>query len=92
MRWYLSAHLAVAAVAASCAVQGPGAGVHSDPPGFLVGGWHGATILFRLVASIFTDTRIYAFPNSGFGYDFGFVAAICAWCIAWALSTGSSRQ
>jgi len=29
-------------------------------------------MLFSLIGSIFTDVRIYAFPNSGGWYDFGF--------------------
>jgi len=43
-----------------------------DPPGFFSGLWHGFIILFSLIGSIFTDARIYAFPNSGFWYDVGF--------------------
>jgi len=43
-----------------------------DPPGFFSGLWHGFIILFSLIGSIFTDVRIYAFPNSGGWYDFGF--------------------
>jgi hypothetical protein len=37
-----------------------------------MGFWHGLTILFSLIGSIFTDVRIYAFPNSGGWYDLGF--------------------
>jgi|GEM_PF-5247349 len=33
---------------------------------------HGFCILFSLIGSIFTDFRIYAFPNSGGWYDFGY--------------------
>lgn len=33
---------------------------------------HGFIIVFSLIGSIFTDVRIYAFPNSGFWYDLGF--------------------
>jgi hypothetical protein len=43
-----------------------------DPPGFLMGIVHGFCILFSLIGSIFTDVRIYAFPNAGGWYDFGF--------------------
>lgn len=43
-----------------------------DPPGFFSGLLHGFFILFSLVASIFTEHRIYAFPNSGGWYDFGY--------------------
>lgn len=58
-------------VIASCAHQ-PYAGTY-DPPGFLMGLVHGAILLFSFFTSIFMDHRIYAFPNSGFWYDCGFV-------------------
>jgi hypothetical protein len=35
--------------------------------------FHGFTILFSLIGSLFTDYRIYAYPNSGGWYDLGFV-------------------
>ncbi len=43
-----------------------------DAPGFFSGLLHGFLVLFSLVAGIFTDVRIYAFPNSGFWYDVGY--------------------
>ncbi len=49
-----------------------------DPPGFFSGLWHGFIILFSLIGSMFTDIRIYAFPNSGGWYDFGFFLGSCA--------------
>lgn len=67
----LSALVVVAALLTACATQphtaSPGA------PGFWSGLLHGFTILFSLIGSIFTDHRIYAFPNSGGWYDFGYV-------------------
>jgi len=44
-----------------------------DPPGFFSGLLHGFLILFSLIGSVFTDIRIYAFPNSGGWYDFGYL-------------------
>jgi len=44
-----------------------------DPPGFLLGLLHGFLILFSFIGSLFTDVRIYAFPNSGGWYDFGYL-------------------
>lgn len=44
-----------------------------DPPGLFSGIFHGATVLPALFASMLTDVRIYAFPNTGFFYDLGFV-------------------
>ena len=54
----------------SCATQPvPGS---ANPPGFFLGLFHGVTMFFSLIGSIFTDYRIYAFPNSGGWYDFGY--------------------
>ena len=54
----------------SCATQPAPSSL--DPPGFWSGVLHGFTILFSLIWSIFSDNRIYAFPNSGGWYDLGF--------------------
>jgi hypothetical protein len=62
----------VALVLQSCATQPPPETV-SNPPGFLWGLLHGFLILFSFIASLFTDYRIYAFPNSGGWYDFGYL-------------------
>lgn len=47
-------------------------------PGFLSGLLHGFIMLFSLIASIFTDVRIYNFPNSGGWYDLGYVIGAAA--------------
>jgi hypothetical protein len=44
----------------------------ANPPGFWLGLVHGFTMLFALVGELFTNYRIYAFPNSGGFYDLGF--------------------
>jgi len=44
-----------------------------DPPGFFMGFIHGLISPLALVGSIFMDIRVYAFPNSGGWYDFGFM-------------------
>ena len=37
-------------------------------------------MLFSFVASLFTDYEIYAFPNAGGWYNFGFlIGVICIW-------------
>lgn len=69
----------------SCAYQPYRPPDDSDLPGFFAGWCHGATALFALVASLFSEVRVYAFPNSGFGYDCGFVIAVVGWCIFWAV-------
>jgi hypothetical protein len=47
-----------------------------DPPGFLKGLLHGFIVLFSFIASLFTDYKIYAFPNAGGWYDFGFLLGV----------------
>ncbi len=44
-----------------------------DVPGFWAGWLHGFLILFGFIGSLFSDVRIYAFPNSGGWYDFGYL-------------------
>ena len=47
-----------------------------DPPGFWQGLLHGFIILFSFIGSLFTDYEIYAFPNSGVWYNFGFLMGV----------------
>lgn len=42
-------------------------------PGFWTGLLHGFLIVFSFIGSLFTDVRIYNFPNVGRWYDFGFL-------------------
>ncbi len=44
-----------------------------DPPGFFSGLLHGFLIMFNFIISLFTDYKIYSFPNTGSWYDFGFL-------------------
>ncbi len=39
--------------------------------GFLVGLFHGVTIVFNMIAALLLTSRIYAFPNFGHLYDLG---------------------
>ena len=65
-------------VLASCATQ-PEPDDY-DVPGFFSGLWHGFIIFFDLIGHIFdTNTRIYAFPNSGGWYDLGFCIGAGSW-------------
>src|SRR5260221_14108526 len=73
MRWRGLAIILLLAVGlslASCATQTV-PNVHK-PPGFLLGLLHRFISVFSLIGSLFFDTRIYGFPNSGSGYDLGF--------------------
>jgi hypothetical protein len=67
---------AAALLLQSCATQPPSPGF--GPPGFLLGLLHGFLILFSFIGSLFTDVRIYAFPNSGGWYDFGYLLGAMA--------------
>ncbi|MFM8821557.1 MAG: hypothetical protein ACKOD3_13650 [Phenylobacterium sp.] len=51
-----------------------------DAPGFLSGLLHGFLGWFALVAHIFSpEIRVYAYPNGGGWYDFGFLLGLTAW-------------
>ena len=60
-------------IAAGCAHQPKAAVDTADVPGFWSGSLHGFLIVFSFIGSLFTDVRIYQFPNSGIWYDFGYV-------------------
>ncbi len=70
--------LAVLAVGlVACASQPPG---QSGTPAFLAGLWHGVIAPIAFVISLFdNDVRMYAFPNAGRWYDFGFLLGIGVW-------------
>lgn len=68
-----TAALAASTLLAACATQAP-AGVEPEAPGFLMGLVHGVIAPFAWVVSLFDPkTAIYAVPNNGGWYDFGFV-------------------
>jgi hypothetical protein len=74
MRRYINAVLVIiiiGAVMSGCATQTLLS--VADPPGFFSGLLHGFIILFSFIGSLFTDYEIYAFPNSGGWYNFGFL-------------------
>jgi len=74
--------LAVAALAllllAGCASQMPAAvSDGSEAPGFVWGLWHGFIFPFAWVGSLFNDDiAVYAVPNRGGWYDFGYFLGI----------------
>jgi len=72
--------VATALCLAACASQP--APISHQAPGLLVGFFHGFIAMISLIGSLFLDIRIYEFPNSGFGYDFGFVAGFCSSLLA----------
>ena len=75
-----------AALLAGCARQ-PFVGFSDQLPGFWWGALHGFIAPFSLIGSFFDPSiRAYAFPNTGWWYDFGFVIGIGA------LSGGSASR
>jgi hypothetical protein len=61
---------------AGCATQAPSA-VQPAAPGFLLGLWHGFIFPVAWGLSLFLeDVSIYAVPNNGGWYDFGYFLGI----------------
>jgi hypothetical protein len=68
--------VALLALAACAATQASGA-VAPGTPGFLYGLWHGFIFPVAWIVSLFTDkVAIYAVPNNGGWYDFGYFLGI----------------
>ena len=68
--------LAALPLLAACAQQVPTA-VEPGAPGFLLGLWHGFIFPVAWVLSLFVpDVAVYAVPNNGGWYDFGFFLGI----------------
>jgi hypothetical protein len=63
-------------LAACTATQQPDA-VTPAAPGFLLGLWHGLIFPLAWIASLFVpDIAVYAVPNNGGWYDFGYFLGI----------------
>ena len=62
---------------AACAAQQIGGAVQPAAPGFLLGLWHGFIFPVAWLISLFTDNvAVYAVPNNGGWYDFGYFLGI----------------
>lgn len=69
--------LLLLATLAACAQQVDTA-IQPGSPGFLYGLWHGFIFPVAWVLSLFVpDFAIYAVPNNGGWYDFGYFLGIC---------------
>lgn len=83
--------IGVAAVAAlslaACATQPRVSGAHL--PGFWLGVLHGFLMFFSFIGSLFTDVRIYSYPNAGPWYDFGYLIGAM---LFWGGGGASSRR
>ena len=80
--------LAPALALAGCATQAA-TGVAPAAPGFLLGLWHGFIFPVAWVVSLFMpDVAIYAVPNNGGWYDFGYFLGIVVFGVG---ARGSTR-
>jgi len=59
-----------------CTFAGDPSRFASGTPGFLMGIWHGVVAPYTLIVRFFLDIKMYAIPNSGIGYDIGFLLGI----------------
>ncbi len=63
---------------AACVAKQSMAAVNPTAPGFLEGVWHGFIFPIAWIISLFTDDiSVYAVPNNGGWYDFGYFIGIC---------------
>jgi hypothetical protein len=77
-RHIIAAAATAASLSACAATQAPDAVSHaSGTPGFLLGLWHGFIFPVAWIVSLFADkVAIYAVPNNGGWYDFGYFLGI----------------
>lgn len=70
--------LAAILVLAACAATQNGQTVQSTAPGFWLGLWHGFIFPIAWVISLFApkEVAIYAVPNNGGWYNFGYFLGI----------------
>jgi hypothetical protein len=69
--------LATVLLVAGCASQPM---IEPGARGFFPGLWDGAIAPISFLVSLFDSTvRIYAYPNSGLWYDFGFLLGLTCW-------------
>jgi hypothetical protein len=69
--------LAAPLMLAACAATQPSDAVAPAAPGFLLGLWHGFIFPVAWVVSLFaSNVAVYAVPNNGGWYDFGYFLGI----------------
>ena len=72
-----AAAFAAALALSACAATQDSAAVAPDAPGFLLGLWHGFIFPIAWVLSLFMpEVAVYAVPNNGGWYDFGYFLGI----------------
>ena len=69
---------AIALTLAACVAKQSTNAVAPTAPGFLEGVWHGFIFPIAWIISLFTDQiSVYAVPNNGGWYNFGYFIGIC---------------
>ena len=83
---------ALAALSACAATQSPAA-VDATAPGFLIGLWHGFIFpVAWLVSLVVKNVAVYAVPNNGGWYDFGYFLGIVVFGVGARKSTTVYRD
>ena len=73
----LSALAAAALLLSACAASQAAGSVEAAAPGFWLGVWHGFIFPVAFIVSLFVDNvALYAVPNNGGWYDFGYFVGI----------------
>ena len=85
--------IALALLLTGCASQiDAGVANEAGAPGFWWGAWHGFVFPFAFIGSLFNpDIAVYAVPNRGGWYDFGFFLGITVLGGGSAFSSKKSR-
>ena len=69
--------LATALILAGCVAMEAPSAVSPTAPGFWLGVWHGFIFPLSFIVSLFSDKMaVYAVPNNGHWYDFGYFVGI----------------
>jgi len=72
-----SATALLAVALSACAATQTDTAVAASAPGFLLGVWHGFIFPIAWIVSLFVDSvSVYAVPNNGGWYDFGYFVGI----------------
>ena len=62
---------------AACVATEAQSAINPAAPGFIYGVWHGFIFPVSFILSLFTDDiAVYAVPNNGTWYDFGYFVGI----------------
>jgi hypothetical protein len=70
--------IATALALSACIATEVATAVQPSAPGFWFGVWHGFIFPVTFIFSLFTDdVAIYAVPNNGTWYDFGYFVGVC---------------